>query len=145
MKSTHRFQIKAPIESIYYKVLCAEGWLSFVPGYRDLESGDPNWPDEGSSIIVRFGLGPWSARFKVSVVQHERGRRFRTHEEAFSGLYIDDVEVTVQEEDEMTEITFIRDVTSRSFPIGILLLLTFPLRWITAWYVARKIKAMVEI
>ncbi len=143
MKSTHRFQIKAPIESIY-ELLSAERWLSFVPGYRDLESGEPNWPDEGSSIIVRFGIGPWTARFKATVVEHERGQRFLTHEEAFSGLYIDDAGLAVQEEDGITMITLIRDVKSKFLLVGILLLLIFPLRWITACWVKRRIKAVLE-
>ena len=143
MKSTHRFQVKAPIESVY-KVLSAEKWLSFVPGYRGLESRDPNWPNEGSSIVVRFGLGPWTARFKVTVVEHEDGRRFLTHEEAFSGLYIDDAGFTFQPEDGTTQITLTRDVKSRSLLIGILLLLMFPLRWVTAHNVKRRIEAIVE-
>ena len=141
MKSTHRFQVKAPIKFIYYKVLSAEGWLSFVPGYRGVEIADSNWPDEGSSITSLYRL---LKRIKVTVVEHAYGHRFLTHEEAFSGLYIDNVEVTFQEEDEMTEITLIRDVTSRSILVRNLLLLLYPLRWVTAHYVKRKIKAMVE-
>lgn len=144
MRSTHRFQVKAPIESVYKNVLLAERWLSFVYGYRGLESKDPNWPNEGSSIIIRFGFGPWSVPFRVTVVEHDYGRRFRPHEVAFSGLYIDNVEVTFQVEDGTTKITLVRDVTSRSTPIRILLLLMYPLRWVSARNFKRKIKAMVE-
>ena len=144
MKSTHRFQIKASIETIYEKVLSAEGWPSFAPGYQDLEDGDPNWPNEGSHIVFRVGFGPWSAPFKATVVQHEYGRRFLTHEEAFSGLWIDNAGMTFREQDGMTEITLIRDVTSRSVLLRSSFLLIFPLRWVTAQYVKRNIKAMVE-
>ena len=144
MKSTHRFQVKASIESIYDNVLSAERWLSFVPGYQGLESGNPNWPNEGSSIVIRFRFGPWSAHFKVTMVMHEYGRRFSPHEEAFSGLYIDNVEVNFQAEDGMTEITLIRDVTSRSILVRVLLLLMYPFRWVTARRTRRRINAMVE-
>ena len=145
MKSTHPFQVTAPIESVYNNVLSAERWLSFgIPGYQGLESGDPNWPDEGSTIIVRFGLGPWMARFRVTVVEHERGRRFLTHEEALSGLSIDDAGLTFQEEDGTTRITLIRDQSSRSILVRILLLLLYPVRWVTARRIKGRIKAMVE-
>jgi len=144
MKSTHQFKIKAPIETIYNNVLSAKGWPSFAPFYQGLESADPNWPDEGSSIIFRVGFGPWSAPFKATVVEHERGHRFLTHEEAFSGLWIDNAGFTFQEEDGTTKITLIRDVTSRSILLRSLFLLIYPLRWITAHYVKKRVKAMVE-
>jgi len=134
------------MEKIYENVLSAERWLSFgVPGYRGLESGDPNWPDEGSSIVVRFGLGPWSTPFKVTVLEHERGHRFLTHEEAFSGLYIDDAGFTFQQEGGTIKITLIRNQTSKSILIRILLLLIYPVRWVTARRVKGKIRALVEI
>ena len=151
MKLIHRFQFKveAPIESIYRNMLSAERWLSFVPGYHGLESGDANWPNEGSSIVIRFSLGPWTALFKDTVVEHERGRRFLIHEEAWSGRYIDDVEVSFEAEDGTTKITFIRHVTSKSMLVRILILLLYPLRLLVFWpllasHVKRKIKAMVE-
>jgi len=144
MKATHRFQVRASIETIYNNVLSAEGWPSFAPGYQSLESGDPNWLDEGSSIIFRVGFGSWSAPFKATVVEHERGHRFLTHEEALSGLWIDNAGLNLQEEDGATKITLIRNVTSRSILLRSLFLLIYPLRWVTAHYVKRKIKAMVE-
>jgi len=143
MKSTHRFHVKAPIEA-GDEVLSAESWLSFVPGYRGLETGDLNWPNEGSSIVVRFGLGPLTAPWKVTVVEYRRGGRFRTHEEAFSGLYIDDVDLTFQEDDGIGTMTFVRDVTSKSVLVRILLLLIYPLRWVTMRQVKKRIQAMVE-
>ncbi len=142
MKSTHRLRVKTPGEAID-GLFAAEKWLSFVPGYRGLEAGDPNWHHEGSAIVVRFGLGPLTAPWKVTVVEYQRGRRFRTHEDAFSGRYIDDVDVTLQEDDGTITLTFVRDVTSRSLPIRILLPLVYPLRWVTWRQVKRRIQAMV--
>ncbi len=145
MKSTHRFQVKASIESIYDKVLSAEGWLSFVPGYQGLESADPDWPDEGSSIMVRYRL---LKLIKVTVVEHQPGHRFRTHEESTGG-YIDNVDLTFDKEDGTTRLTFVNDVTQRAILLRILFLLMYPLRLITRelilWpRVKKRIKAMVE-
>ncbi len=141
MKSKHSFQIGAPVQSVS-KVLTAE-WLSFVPDYAGLEMKDSNWPDEGSSIVVRFGsrLG-FSER--VSVVEHEWGHRFRTHEEAYGGLYVDNVDLSFQEEDGATNLTFVRDVTSNSLLVRILLFLMYPLRWMTMGKVKGKIEAMMK-
>ena len=86
----------------------------------------------------------WMARFRVTVVEHERGRRFLTHEEALSGLYIDDAGLTFQEEDGTTRITLIRDQSSRSILVRILLLLLYPVRWVAARRTKGRIKAMVE-
>lgn len=146
MKSTHPFQVKAPIDSIYDNVLAAERWLSFVPGYRGLVSGDPEWPNEGSSIIVRFGLSPrvaWDQ--KVTVVEHERGHRFVAHEDVSSGLYVDKVDFTFEADNGTTKITLIRDVTSRSILLRILMLLAYPLtRPLLARAFKRRFSAMVE-
>ena len=88
--------------------------------------------------MVRFGLG---LLIKVTVVEYRRGRRFHTHEDAFSGLYIDDVDITLQEDDGTTTLTVVRDVTSRSLPVRILLLLVYPLRWVTMRQGKRRIQA----
>jgi len=146
MKSRHRFQVKAPIESIYNNLISAEGWLSFVPGYQGLESADPNWPAEGSSIMVRYRL---LKLIKVTVVEHERGHRFRTHEESTSG-YIDNADLTFHKEDGTTRLTFVNDVTlQRSILLRILFLLMYPLRLVIRelilWRrIKRRIKAMAE-
>ena len=145
MKYTYRFRVEAPVEDIYENVLSAERWLSFVPFYRRLESADPNWPEEGSSIGVRFGLGPLTAGNRVTVVKHEPGLRFQPHEEMRSGLYIDKVDVTFEAENGVTKVTLMRDVTSKFAPIRLLLLLAFPIsRWLTPRLVIRRVKAMIE-
>ena len=144
MKYTYRFWIEAPVEAVY-EILSPDRWLSFVPFYRGLESADPSWPEEGSSIVVRFGLVPLTAPIKVTVVEHEPGRRFRPHEEALSGLYVDKVDVTFEAENGVTKVTLMRDVTSKFAPIRLLLLLLFPTsRWLTPRLLNRRIKAMIE-
>ncbi len=56
MKYTYRFRVEAPVEAVYEVLSAADRWLSFIPFiYRGIESADPNWPDKGSSIVVRFG------------------------------------------------------------------------------------------
>ena len=143
MKSIHQFQVKASIETIYNNVLSAERWLSFVPGYQGLESADSNWPNEGASITVRYtGL----KRIKTTVVEHEHRRRFRTHEEALSGRFIDNVELAFQEKDGATVLTLVNDTTIR--PI-LLMTLLLPLRrmimeLVLFPHVKKRIKAMVE-
>ncbi|MCH7699729.1 MAG: SRPBCC family protein [Chloroflexi bacterium] len=145
MKYTYRFRVEAPVEAIYQSVLSAERWLSFVPGYQGLESGDPNWPNTGSSIVVRFRYGFWAFRFEDTVIDHEYGSRFHPYEEGLGGAYIDDVELLLQEEDGTTKVTLIRDVKARSILVWIFLVLISPIsRWITPLIVKRRIKAMVE-
>ena len=144
MKYIYRWSVEAPVEGVY-EILSPDRWLSFVPFYRGLESADPNWPDEGSSVVVRFGLGPWTVRNKVTVAEHELGRRFRTHEEMLSGLYIDKVDVTFEAENGVTKVTLIRSVTSKIAPIRLLLLLLFPIsRWLTPRLLIRKVKSIIE-
>ena len=144
MKSTPRLRIKAPIKAIEDGVFSAEKWLSFAPGYRGLEAGDPNWPNQGSSIVVRSGLGRLTFPIKVTVVEYRHGRRFHTHEDAFSDRYIHDIDLTLQEDDGTTTLTFMRDLTSKSVPVRILFLLVYPLRWVTARLVKKRIQAMVK-
>ena len=144
MKYTYRFWVEAPVEAVY-EILSPDRWLSFVPFYRGLDCADSNWPEEGSSIVVRFGLGPWTVQNKVTVVEHELGRRFRPHEEMLSGLYIDKVDVRFEAENGVTKVTLIRNVTSKFAPARLLLLLVFPTsRWLTPRLLIRRIKAMIE-
>ncbi len=98
----------------------------------------------GSSIVVRFGLGPWTVRNNVTVVEHEPGRRFRPHEKMLSGLYIDKVDVTFEAENGVTKVTLIRNVTSKFAPIRLLLLLMAPIsKWLTPLLLIRRIKAII--
>ena len=144
MKYTYRFRVEAPVEGVY-EILSPDRWLSFVPFYRGLESADPNWPAEGSSIVVRFGLGRWTAPFKETVVEHEPGRRFCPHEEAFSGFFIDKVDVTFEGDNGVTNVTMMRDVTSKFAPIRLLILLMYPMsRWLMPRLIIPRVQAMIE-
>ena len=144
MKYTYRWSVEAPVEAVY-EILSPNRWLSFVPFYRGLESADPNWPEEGSSIVVRFGLGPWTVPNNITVAEHELGRRFRPHEEMLSGLYIDKVDVTFEAENGVTKVTLIRNVTSKFAPIRLLLLLVAPIsKWLTPLLLIRRINAIIE-
>ena len=146
MKYTYRFRVEAPVQAVYEVLSAADRWLSFIPWiYRGLGSADPNWPEEGSSIVVRFGLGRWTAPFKETVVEHEPGRRFCPHEEAFSGLYIDKVDVTFEAENGVTKVTMMRDITSKFAPIRLLIPLAYPYsKWLLPRLVIPRIKAMIE-
>lgn len=145
MKYTYRFRVEAPVEAVYEILSASDRWLSFVPFYRRLESADPSWPEEGSSIVVRFGLGPLTAPINVTVVEHEPGSRFCPHEDAYSGLYIDKVDVTFEGENGVTNVTMIRDLRSKSAPIRLLILLAFPIsRWLMPRLVIPRVKAMIE-
>ena len=94
--------------------------------------------------MVRSGLGRLTFPIKVTVVEYRHGRRFHTHEDAFSDRYIHDIDLTLQEDDGTTTLTFMRDLTSKSVPVRILLLLVYPLRWVTARLVKKRIQAMVK-
>ena len=145
MKYTYRFRVEAPVETVYEVLSASDRWLSFVPFYRRLESADPSWPEEGSSIVVRFGLGPLTAPINVTVVEHEAGRRFCPHEDAYSGLYIDKVDVTFEGENGVTNVTLIRDLRSKFAPIRLLMLLLFPIsRWLMPRLVIRRVNAIIE-
>ena len=139
MKSTHRFKFNSSIEAVE-EIIKAENWLSFVPGYSRLESADPNWPNENSSIIVLFG----KSKNTVTVIKYTPRQQFITHEEMFGGLCVDDVNLTFQETKGIIELKFIRDVKSKSIFVRFLLLLIYPTRWINMYFVKRRIKAMVE-
>ncbi len=144
MKYTYRFRVEAPVEAVYEVLSASDRWLSFVPFYRRLESADPSWPEEGSTIVVRFGLGRWTAPIKVTVVEHVPGRRFCAHEDAYSGLYIDKVDVTFERENGVTNLTLIRDLRSKFAPIRLLMLLLFPIsRWLMPRLVIRRVKAII--
>ena len=65
MKWTHRFRINAPVEALYENGFAPDRWFTFYKAYRGLESVDDHWPEEGSSIVVRYALlGPWTVRMK---------------------------------------------------------------------------------
>ena len=145
MKWTYHLQVDAPIDAICQVGFAPDRWFTFFKAYRGLESVAPNWLDPGSSIVFRFAvIGPWTVRVKQTVVEHERGRRLRIHEEALSGLWIDDVEFSFQPEDGVTAVKITGNQTSRLLPARLLILLMYPLNWLSTPRAMKRFKAIVE-
>ena len=145
MKWTYRFRVDAPVERIYEVGFAPDKWFTFFKAYRRLESVDPNWPEEGSAIVVRFALlGPWTVQLKQTIVEHERGRCVRMYEEALSGLWIDRPEFEFDPEDGATNVTLTVDPTSKLLLGRLLILLIFwPFTLLTP-RAMKRFKAMVE-
>ena len=145
MKWTHRFRVNAPVERIYEIGLAPDNWFTFFRAYRGLESVDPNWPEEGSTIVLRFALlGPWTVQLKQTIVQHEHGRRLRMYEEALSGLWIDHPQLEFDPEDGATNVTLTVDPTSKVLLARILFPVIFwPFSWLTP-IAMKRFKAMIE-
>ena len=61
MKYIYRWSVEAPVEAVY-EILAPDRWLSFVHFYRGLESADPNWPEEGSSMPLSSRRGTLRTR-----------------------------------------------------------------------------------
>lgn len=146
MKWAHRFRIDAPVEAIYRSGLAPDKWFRFYRAYRGLVSADPNWPEEGSTIAVRYAvLGPWTVQVRQTVVEHERGRRLRMHEEALSGWWIDRPEFQFEPENGATRVTITVDPTSNALPGRLLLV---PILWVSGALITpkamRRFKLMVE-
>lgn len=145
MKWTHRFRVNAPVERIYEIGLAPDNWFTFFRAYRGLESVDPNWPEEGSTIVLRFALlGPWTVQLKQTIVQHEHGWRLRMYEEALSGLWIDHPQLEFDPEDGATNVTLTVDPTSKVLLARLLFPVIFwPFSWLTP-IAMKRFKAMIE-
>jgi len=145
VKWTHRFRIDAPVNRIYEVGLAPDNWFTFFRAYRGLESVDPNWPEEGSTIVVRYAvLGPWTVRLKQTVVEHEHGRRLRMYEEALSGLWIDHPEFEFDPQDGATNVSITVDPTSKLLLGRLLILLIFWPFTVLTPRAMKRFKAMVE-
>jgi len=151
-ESTHTFEVKTPIDSIA-KMLSADKWLSFVPGYKRLirQSRKPIWPHEGGNIIVGYAL---LKQIKITVCEYkldEQGRPvcFRTHEEGgdgwMRGFFTDDVTLTFKAGNENTTIlTFVNKAKYKSSILFRLVRPFIPMireRWLWS-QVQKNIKAM---
>ena len=134
MKSTLRFRVEAPVEAIYAKAFAPDKWMRFFKGYRALESVDPNWPEQGSSIT----------QMKQTIVDHEHGRRLRIHEELLSGWWIDDIEMRFDSENGVTNVTVISNPTSKILLVKPLLLLMWPFGVLMTRSAMKRFKAMIE-
>ena len=56
MKPTWRFRIEVLVETIHAEGFAADKWFRFFTAYRGLESVDPNWPEQGSSVALRYAV-----------------------------------------------------------------------------------------
>ncbi len=145
MKWTHRFRVDAPVEDIYEVGLAPDNWFTFFRAYRGLESVDPNWPEEGSTIIIRYAvLGPWTVQMKQTVVEHQHGRRLRMYEEALSGLWIDHPEFEFDPDDGATNVTITVDPTSKLLLGRLLIFLLFWPFTVLTPRAMKRFKAMIE-
>ena len=145
MKSTLRFRVEAPVEAIYAEAFAPDKWMRFFKGYRALESVDPNWPEQGSSITLRYAVvGPWVAQMKHTIVDHEHGRSLRIHEELLSGWWIDDIEMRFDSENGVTNVTVISNPTSKILLVKPLLLLMWPFGVLMTRSAMKRFKAMIE-
>lgn len=145
MKWTHRFHINASIEALYENGFAPDRWFTFYKAYRGLVSVDDHWPEEGSSIVVRYAvLGPWTVQMKQTVVEHQRGRLLRLREEALGGFWIDRIAFEFTPENGATNITLRLDPTSRwlwGMPLVLLI-------WVLGAFMTppamQRFRAMVE-
>ncbi len=145
MRWTHRFRVNAPVERIYEIGLSPDKWFTFFRAYRGLVSADPNWPEEGSTIAIRYAvLGPWTVQLKQTIVEHEHGRRLRMCEEALSGLWIDYPEFEFDPEDGATNVTITVDPTSKLLLGRLLILLIFWPFTVLTPRAMKRFKAIVE-
>ncbi len=141
----YRFRVEAPVEAIYAVGFAPDKWFTFFRGYRGLESVDPNWPKQDSSIVIRLGFGPWTVKVKQSIVAHERGRRLRIHEETRPSLWTDDVEFRFDPENGATNVTVINNVRVNFLLLRLLVFLLRTLvgeRWAEQGF--KRFKAMIE-
>jgi hypothetical protein len=112
--------------------------------YRGVEHVDREWPAAGSSIVLRYGLGPWSFLMRQEVTLHEEGRSIELEERLLRGLWRDSNRIELQPGQSGTHVVVVSDQTS-----GISLLRWLgPLRWLFNWLdlppALRRFKALVE-
>ena len=126
------------MEAIYAEGFAPDKWFRFFTAYRGLESVDPNWPEQGSSVTLRYAVvGPWVAQMKHTIVDHEHGRSLRIHEELLSGWWIDP-------ENGVTNVTVISNPTSKIFLVKPLLLLFWPFGVLMTRLAMKRFKALIE-
>lgn len=145
MKSKHRLRVNAPVDTIYQAGLLPSKWLTFHKDYRDLEAVSGDWPEEGSSLVIRFhALGPWVISVKQTALEHVRGQRLKIYQEALGGLYIDTIEVLFEAADASVLLTVIENQTSRMLLARPLVALIWPLSYLDMRRALKRLKALVE-
>ncbi len=87
---THRFRVDAGVDEIYERGLAADRWFAFYPAYRGIDAVDDNWPQTGSTIVLRYSLaGPLTMRLRQTVVRHEREVFIEWDEQGLGGFWMD--------------------------------------------------------
>ena len=145
MRWTYTLDVNATIEQIY-AAITPETWMSFyMPEmYRGLERVEGDWPNVGSSIVLRYGFGPWSFLMRQEIVTHESGRCIELEERLLNGLWRDSNRIELEASADGTHIVVVSDQTS-----GLTLLRWLgPLRWLFNWIdlppALKRFKALVE-
>src|SRR5581483_8295871 len=145
MRWTYVLDVDASVDQIY-EAITPETWMTFyMPGmYRGVEYVDASWPAEGSTIVLRYALGPLSFRMRQEVTLHEAGRRIELEERLLRGLWRDSNRIELTTGARGTRIVVVSDQTS-----GVSLLRWLgPLRWLLNWMdlppALKRFKAMVE-
>jgi hypothetical protein len=146
MKWTYRLQLDASVDAIYREALASERWFAFDRRYRGLESVGGEWPEVGSTVRIRLAaLGPWTVLLKQTVAEHEHGRLLRIHEEALSGLWIDNFELRLEDATQGAQMTITTNATSRNALLRPLVpLVSWILNWLTVPSSLKRFKATVE-
>lgn len=146
MRWKYVLQTDASLSNIY-RAAAPDTWMSFyLPRlFKGLVRVDESWPDVGSSIVLRYGLGPLAINIKQTVTEHQPGRHIRLHEEVLHGLWIDDNDIRFNSQpDGHKIITFISDQTSTFLPLRWL----GPLRWCLNWLdlppALQRLKEIIE-
>ena len=145
MRWTYVLDVDASVDQIY-EAITPETWMTFyLPEmYRGVEHVDDGWPAAGSSIVLRYGLGPLCFRMRQEITLHESGRRIELEERFLRGLWRDSNCIEIEPGESGTRIVVVSDQTS-----GLSLLRWLgPLRWLFNWLdlppALRRFKAMVE-
>jgi hypothetical protein len=145
MRWTYAFDVEATVDQIY-AAITPENWMTFyLPDmYRGVESVDGDWPDVGSSIVLRYGMGPLSVPIRQTITAHENGRHIEIEERLLRGLWRDSNRIEMEPGEGGTHIVVVSDQTS-----GLSLLRWMgPLRWLFNWIdlppAFKRFKALIE-
>ena len=146
MKWKYTLHVDSSLEQIY-RLVEPGRWMSFyLPRfYRGVEEVDTNWPETGSSILIRYGLGPFKVNIRQTITQHRLGRSVRIREDVLHGLWTDENEITFRRASKGGyAVTITSDQASNFWPLWWL----GPIRWLLNWLdlppAFQRFKAMAE-
>jgi len=145
MKWTYQFDVQASVADIYRTVTPLRWMTFYMPRfYKGVEYVAPEWPDAGSHIVLRYGIGPFAVLMRQTITAHEPGQRLEIREDILNGFWTDTNEISLQEVGAMTKVTVVSDQRSPHWPLA----WVGPLRWLTNWLdlppALRRFKLMIE-